>query len=526
MGRATINGNTRWSEPAVYLQHSPGDDASTVYYWFWEISSMSRLWQVASASYRILIEYRRNKSSWMVALFEECLTLGGIYIKFLQQLASTEMASEQLSSYKRYLTVFDDAPVESIDVLATLEAQLGVNIKLIDSINTAPFATGSFAQVYGARLISDNSDIIIKIIRPSILGQLKTDCRLLLVLAYIAQPFMRGGLINLPMITREFVKTVRQETDYVHEAMMADYFHEYFSNRSGGIVIPKTYSDISTRSVLIQQRIYGLPLTKVLSSKESNNNSFEYVRQQIGSDLSIQLASIGSELLAAVLQADFIMSDPHPGNLILLPNNKVAMIDFGLASKAPLHRSAFFGMISQYRALYEGRADMGTLAIAMMAFYDYDLYIALNTVLAHGQMTSSLSQYISDKLTTPELMSDKLVTQRQITQLFLQRLNLDNRFAIKIDERDIVLQKAMHNFLSTTRVVCGESYRQSHYWKIVHNALATAEDEAYRVGVTEKSGGQVKMPLEDAQEIVVDWLSAVAERDRVAYQTLTQGGLA
>lgn len=85
----------------------------------------------------------------------------------------------------------------------------------------------------------------------------------------------------------------------------------------------------------------------------------------------------------------------------------------------------------------------------------------------------------------------------------------------------------MHNFLATARLACGEKYRTTHYWPMVREALRIAEEEAYRTGVRESSSLAAPMSVEYAQELIVDWMSKVAERDQGAFtMLLRQGGLA
>lgn len=523
---ATRAGYKRGCECTVYLLCGVGHDRRAVLDGLPGYAAMSRIVDVTRVFIRIAVAYRQHPGSWLVTMFQGAQELGGVYIKFLQQLAGIELASEQFSVYRGHLKVFDEVDVEPLDIHAVLARELGTQIREVELISDVPLATGSFAQVYKARLTSSGQEVVVKVLRPSLQKSLKTDLKLLRVIARFVQPFMKSGLVDLRAMAKEFERSSRQETDYEREVAMGQYLYEYFSKRTTQLVIPKTYAQLSTRTLLVQDFVPGLPLSRVIQVAHAGQDSYEYVQKHTGSSLHEQLATVGSEFLTSILQADYVMADPHPGNILLLPDNKVALIDFGLVTKAPLHRSAFFGMISQYRALYEDRVDMGSLAIAMMAFYDYELYEALTTVRSHGNFTDGLGHYITNNVATPEVLSGRLARKRMITQLFLQELNVGNRFAIRMDERDAILQKAMHNFLSTARLAAGEQYRETRYFAMMHTALVRTEDEAYKTGVRETMSRPAPMSLEKAQEIVVDWLSVVAERDRAAYQTLMKGGVA
>jgi ubiquinone biosynthesis protein len=488
---------------------------------------VNRYGETVRAAWRVWRAYKSDPL-WVKVLSDEAQQLGSIYVKFLQQLASTEILSALFARAGERLSIYDDVALEQISVQETLSRELGERANNIIA-EAEPFASGSFAQVYRCKIADEPStQFVVKILRPSIKQNLRIDCRLLLVGTWMFQRAVRSDLFDMYALAKEFVEATTKETDYEYERDVATYIYEYFAKRTANVVIPRMIKQYSTKQVLVQEYIDGLPLTSALNVAQEGGDSFRFVYERTGSDMRIQLGLVGSELLSAVLHAEWIMADPHPGNIYLLANNKIAMIDFGLVAPAPAHRSAFFGMISQYRALYEDRADMGVLAIAMMAFYDYELYQALNVVTSHGSLTSSLQQYISRTAEVTGVLNGKLASQRRITQLFLTELNAGNRFAIRIDPRDAILQKAMHSFLATTRLACGEMYRKSYYWGIVHDALATAEDEARHTGIQEAgmlTGTQ--LTLEDAQEIVMDWLTKVAERDRSAYGVLLQqGGIA
>ncbi len=476
-----------------------------------------RIIDVIRASAKVALAYRKQPDNWMPTMFDECQKLGGLYIKFLQQLATTEMASVQLKTYNRHLSVFNDVEYEAIDLAQTLVEQLGGSMKQLKIIDTKPFASGSFAQVYRAEYQA--KPVIIKVLRPSVAKTLSLDTKLLILLSNLAQPFLRNGLLHLPDIAREFVVATKRETNYEHEAMVAEYLRGYYEAKQSRVIIPRTYSELSTNRVIVQDYIDGMKLTDAVAHGQAGGDTVRFVRERTGSDIRQQLAEMGSELLISITQADYIMADPHPGNIFLLPDNKIAMIDFGLAAPRPKHRSPYVNMITQYRALYEDRVNMGSLAIAMMAFYDYELYQALLMATDDTTITSRLEKFIALHAADTGLDRDRLAIRRQISQLFLQKINKNNRFAIHMNESEVVLQKAMHGFLGTSQLVFGSQARSSYYFQTVHAALVRADDAIKEQGVTEQFSSK-EMTREHAAEIVSDWLSDIAERDSRAYMSI------
>ena len=331
---------------------------------------------------------------------------------------------------------------------------------------------------------------------------------------------LKNDIFPLVEIADEFIKTTKRETDYQRELITAQAIREYFAKRTDRVVVPETLADYSTRRILVQNYIEGLPLTEVVERAQAGSDTYQLVKDQLGSDMQQQLVTVGSEFLIAILQADIIMADPHPGNIYLLRDNKIALIDFGLAVAAPRHRASFYHMIVQYRALYEDRADMGLLALAMLAFYDHTLYQALDVIAKDRSLTRTIYEYANTLL---QSTTSTFAANRQITQLFLNELNAGNRFAVRLDSVNIMLQRGLYHYLAAARLACGDEYRRTRYWRIVHDALESAEVHANSHGVSEAVRSS-PMSIELAQEIVMDWMSKVAERDRAAYAMLLRKG--
>ena len=176
------------------------------------------------------------------------------------------------------------------------------------------------------------------VLRPSVVRYLNFDLAMLRFCCWVGQFMLKNDIFPLVEMADEFIKTTKRETDYQREQITASAIREYFSKRTEKIIIPETLADYSTQRILVQEYIDGLPLTNVVEKAQTGIDTYRFVKDQLGSDMQQQLVTVGSEFLIAILQADIIMADPHPGNIYLLRDNKVALIDFGLAVTAPKHR--------------------------------------------------------------------------------------------------------------------------------------------------------------------------------------------
>lgn len=478
---------------------------------------MSRTAQVLAAVCRITEQYLRDRSDVLDAVFAESKQLGGVYIKFLQQLASSEYAAKRLSSLAE---VYDKVATEPLDAQQALVTELGPKASEFTLLNdNEPIATGSFAQIYLASH-TEHGKVIIKILRPSVIRNLSTDLRLLKLFSYLLQPFLsNNNLVNLPKLTNEFIKATRSETNYHEETRLANYLRHYYQERQATVYVPETFAVYTTDHLLVQEYIEGIRLSDIVSQVQAGMDAATYVRTHIQSDLYKQLENFGAELLGALFFANYVMADPHPGNVILMPGNRVGLIDFGLVTPAPERRSVFYNLIQQYRLVYEKKSDFSTFTIATMAFFDYELYSALKTNLeVFGSSMSDIRDAIACHAIPAEVYTDYKFTESRFLSLVLLDINANNQFGLQISERNVVLQKAMHSCTASVRMACSTI---EQYNSTMHAALVRAEEEARLRGIRELTPSATMTP-DRAREITADWLSQMAESNEVFFKSLAK----
>ena len=205
-----------------------------------------------------------------------------------------------------------------------IEAELGPISEIFDEIDEEPAAAASLAQVYRAKLKSTGEWVAVKVQRPGVQASVSKDLYVLRRAAEVYQglvkrfaPQQRTDAVAL---LNEWAIGFYTELDFKNEASnmqrMADVLAE---NNVEGVVVPRVYSDLTTRKVLVSEWIDG----KKLSECEPHQ-----VRELIG---------VAQEcFLVQLLKAGFFHSDPHPGNL-LRPHDqskaKLVLIDFGLVAQ-------------------------------------------------------------------------------------------------------------------------------------------------------------------------------------------------
>lgn len=472
-----------------------------------------RLAQVMYAVYRVIVTRIVNSYDWKFEVARQCQELGGVYIKFLQILAvhnSTKYMVQGLGSEM----AFEQVPYEHIDV----EAEIGPLASNLYELERQPFAAGSYGQVYRARLRDDGTQVIVKILRPSVRRTLRTDLRILRIIAAAIGPFTRTSMLDVRRMMREFARATWAETNYIQEAHNGELLRSYFAKRDT-LIIPKSYTGLSSRTVLVQDYVGGVSIVSMAAKQQEGYRIDELVRSAVGSDVWKQLCLLGVEMLRSSVYADYVMVDPHPGNVRLLPGDRVALIDFGLVSPAPTNRSGFANIIHEFRKLFEDRFSPSDFTIAMLAFFDAELHDALEIISrdTNGDYEETVRIFIDSFLTSPTKVSrmQQYISDRQLLQMFDSVLNQGNKLAIHITEQNALLQRSMTMFLSVVRGI-SDAHVERVYDDLVSYCLTAVDDEIQATGVSESHTHRV-MTEERALEVASDWLSLIAERDKRLY---------
>lgn len=472
---------------------------------------MGRTLDVTIAATRILNARLFNKYAWHQEIVNQCESLGGVYIKFIQMLAVHESTKHWVKDVSTDLA-YEQVAYEPINVTA----EIGHSAQYFRSIDSRPFAAGSYGQVYRAELVS-GEQVIIKILRPSVRRTLRQDLRILNGVARVLSWWSKSSIVDLRAITQEFSQSTFSETNYVREAQSGEWLREYFTKRRG-LYIPKSYKEYGSETVLVQQYVHGISLASAMSKQREGKKIDQVVYDATGSNVWQQLTTLGNEFLEATLYADFQMVDPHPGNIRFMSENRVALIDFGMMSKAPRNRAAFVNMIGEYVKVYENRFEPGPFAIAMLAFFDMELHDALQLVARQrsSDYMESLEEFIQEyaRSQANDSLTQHYVIERQMARLFNQVINKGNKLGIRISKENIMLQRSMNMFLSLMRQI-GEAHDGQVHFALLHQVISAAHTNAIKNGFEQQV--LPEMTEEHAYEVTANWLTIVAEKDRELY---------
>ncbi len=447
------------------------------------------------------------------ARFEE---LGGIYIKFLQLVVLNLDPADQ-KDYTDLLAVYEHSPADDLDIWQYLREHLSSSqLARFKSLTPQPFATGSFGQVYYGQL-DNGKGVIVKVLRPSVQKYIHYDLRLLATLSWLYNLFASQNILNFRTIYKQFKRTCLEEVNYVNELAVADYYFQHFKDHPH-LVIPQTHRDLSTPCVLVQDYVSGLSLARLLELQSNGINSSEYVSEQLQSNLYFQLEVVGTELLGQALKGEIMHADPHPGNIILLAGNKVALIDFGMSTVLSSNRYVFYQWLVQYVAYYSGNLSIEEFALCAFRFLQRDLFEAITladkhfatdhkqTSLILGKMRSTVRDIFQEEANQPAI--SQLLASRSIMRLLFFTINRGNRYGFSFNLEAIHLIKAAQSFVILIHQFDKESGTNL---RVLSNAVRIAENNFAQLA-DDKDHYPQSDPL-SAAETISHWLDKMARND-------------
>ncbi|MFC0212396.1 ABC1 kinase family protein [Paenibacillus chartarius] len=260
--------------------------------------------------------------------------LGPTFIK-LGQIASTRsdlLPKDIVEQLEKLQDQVEPFPFEQ--VRDTIESELGRSIEeLFASLERQPLAAASIGQVHRG-VLTTGEQVAVKIQRPQAAESIRTDLEILADLAALAERrFAWAKRLQVETMIAEFGRSLRDELDYTKEARNT----EHIASQSKGVAhifVPAVYLPYSSKKVITMQYVEGIRLNQ---EDQLLAHGFDRVR-------------IARRLIQAMFQQIFVEglfhADPHPGNLVIMPGEIIAFLDFGMVGRlTPEMKHHFSGLI-------------------------------------------------------------------------------------------------------------------------------------------------------------------------------------
>ncbi|OUM87640.1 MAG: 2-polyprenylphenol 6-hydroxylase [Bacillus thermozeamaize] len=288
--------------------------------------------------------------------------LGPTFVK-LGQIASTRPDVIPEEIIRELEKLQDQVPPFSFqEVRNIVEAELGGKLEtLFPEFEATPLAAASIGQVHRARLWSGEK-VAVKIQRPHIASVIETDLEILQDLAMLAEHRLAwAARYHVRDMVDEFAKSLRTELDYTIEGRNAEKIFKQFKD-DRQVYVPKVFWDYTTRKVLTMEYVDGVKLNELDKLKQHGYNPKRLAERLV------------TTMLRQMFNAGFFHGDPHPGNVLVLPGEVIALIDFGMVGRlTPEMKHHFSSLVI---ALMRQSTDGVIKAVLRMGLVSDDVNLA------------------------------------------------------------------------------------------------------------------------------------------------------
>jgi ubiquinone biosynthesis protein len=364
----------------------------------------------------VVFFWRRFSQPRAVRLRRALESLGPIFVKFGQVLSTRrDLLPPDLADE---LALLQDQvpPFPTVQAIAVLEDFYG---KPVDSVfadfEREPVASASVAQVHFARL-PDGTEVAVKVLRPGIDRVIAHDLALLEVAAMLLDKlWVEGRRLKPREVVAEFAKYLKDELDLMREAANCSQLRRNFKD-SRLLIVPEVYWDYCGRSVMVMERMHGIPISRIDALKAQ------------ATDLSA-LSRAGVEIFfTQVFRDGFFHADMHPGNIFVAPDGRYIALDFGIV-----------GTLTE--------EDKSYLAQNFLAFFQRDYkrvaqaHIEAGWVPAHTRV----DEFESSIRAVCEPIFDKPLKDISFGKTLLRLFQTARRFEMEVQPQLVLLQKTLLN---------------------------------------------------------------------------------
>lgn len=339
-------------------------------------------------------------------------TLGPTWVKLGQIMATRAdiLPPEWIEAFEHLQSGAPMLPFEALR--PAVEAALGEPPETaFATFDTNPLAAASIAQVHRATL-QDGTDVVVKIRRPDIRPRMEADLRLLHEAARVAErsnaEARRLGAVKM---VRQLGSAILGELDFTNEGRNADLLRDDFA-RDRRVLIPAVHWRWTSETVIVMDYLPGIAPRNAAVLEQGGIDPAAIATT--GADIVLEMALINGRF----------HGDPHPGNLLCLPGDRIGMIDFGLIGHvSPRRREEFIAFV---QALVTNDPALLAETLARWAELEQDiprfLPIAESLVVNHGRHLV-LSALVADLFGT--LREEKLAFPADLLLLFKALITLD-----------------------------------------------------------------------------------------------------
>ncbi|MBK0004121.1 MULTISPECIES: ubiquinone biosynthesis regulatory protein kinase UbiB [Erwiniaceae] len=363
--------------------------------------------------------------------------LGPVWIKFGQMMSTRrDLFPRQIADQ---LAMLQDrvAPFDGAKALKLIEQSLGAPISSqFDDFDITPLASASIAQVHTATLKENGKAIVIKVIRPDILPVIKADMKLIKRMArWVPRLLPDGRRLRPQEVVADYEKTLLDELNLLREAANAIQLRRNFDG-SNMLYVPEIYSDYCSETMLVMERIYGIPISDVVALEQHGIN------MKLLAERGVQV------FFTQVFRDSFFHADMHPGNIFVSYEHP----------EDPQYIGIDCGIVGSLN-----KEDKRYLAENFIAFFnrDYRKVAELHVDSGWVPPDTNVEDFEFAIRTVCEPIFEKPLAEISFGHVLMNLFNTARRFNMEVQPQLVLLQKTLLYVEGVGR----QLYPQLDLWK-------------------------------------------------------------
>ncbi|BEU01272.1 putative protein kinase UbiB [Agarivorans sp. OAG1] len=345
--------------------------------------------------------------------------LGPVFIKFGQMMSTRrDLLPPDIADE---LALLQDQVSPFSGELAKQQIELALERpidELFDDFDMQPLASASIAQVHTATLKENGQEVVLKVIRPGIEQTILSDIALMQrVAGFFALFFADGRRLRPKEVVEEYRKTIVDELDLAREASNAIQLRRNFTDAKE-LYVPEVYSDHCRKTLLVMERIYGIPVANIDELTAQNTNMK-------------LLAERGVEVFfTQVFRDSFFHADMHPGNIFVSREHP----------EDPQYIGIDCGIVGTLN-----KEDQRYLAENFLAFFNRDYHKVAQLHVDSGWVPADtkVEEFEAAIRTVCEPIFAKPLSEISFGHVLLNLFNTARRFNMEVQPQLVLLQKTL-----------------------------------------------------------------------------------
>lgn len=363
--------------------------------------------------------------------------LGPVWIKFGQMMSTRRdlfppHIADQLAMLQDKV-----APFDGVLAKQQIELSLGCPVEThFDDFMITPLASASIAQVHTATLRETGKKVVIKVIRPDILPVIKADMKLINRMArWVPRLLPDGRRLRPQEVVADYEKTLIDELNLLREAANAIQLRRNFDS-SKMLYVPEIYSDYCSETMLVMERIYGIPISDVVQLEQHG------VNMKLLAERGVQV------FFTQVFRDSFFHADMHPGNIFVSYDHP----------EDPQYIGIDCGIVGSLN-----KEDKRYLAENFIAFFnrDYRKVAELHVDSGWVPLDTNVEDFEFAIRTVCEPIFEKPLAEISFGHVLLNLFNTARRFNMEVQPQLVLLQKTLLYVEGVGR----QLYPQLDLWK-------------------------------------------------------------